>query len=143
MSKCLRQLHARLITNGEIHDKLTAGKLVSKIALSDKSINLSYTKAVFSQIRQPLNVFIWNSMIRGYAHSPFPSQAVVLYRQMLSQGYTPNNYTYPFLLKASTQLTDLRLGLTIHGTIIRRGFVDQQGLRNNENENEKKSRNRL
>lgn len=122
MTRRLRQLHAKLIRNGEIRDKLAAGKLLSKIALSDKSSNLSYTKAVFSQIRQPLNIFIWNSMIRGYAHSPFPAQAVVLYRQMLLQGYTPNNYTYPFLLKASTQLTDLRLGLTIHGTIIRRGF---------------------
>ncbi|KAF8412521.1 hypothetical protein HHK36_000489 [Tetracentron sinense] len=121
--KHLKQIHAKLIRNGGILDILTAGKLIADIAVSNPS-NLDYAKSVLTRLGYPPNTFMWNSMIRGYAHSPIPREAIFFYHQMLEKGFSPNNYTYPFVLKACTQLMDLNLGLGIHGTIIKRGFED-------------------
>ncbi|KAK6919877.1 Pentatricopeptide repeat [Dillenia turbinata] len=121
----LRQTHAQLIRNGGIEDILTAGKLVADIATSNPS-NLSYAQSVVSQLGYRPNVFMWNSMIRGYAHSPTPEAAIFWYRKMLEGGLFPNKYTFPFVLKACAQLLDRNqsLGLGIHGTVIKCGLED-------------------
>ncbi|XP_058106271.1 putative pentatricopeptide repeat-containing protein At5g40405 [Magnolia sinica] len=121
--KHLKQTHGRLIRNGEIHDIVTVGKLVADIVVSDPS-NLNYARSVFARIESPLNIFTWNSMIRGYAHSSTPVQAISLYREMLEKGFLPNNYTFPFVFKACTQLMNLDLGLAIHASVIKCGLED-------------------
>lgn len=122
-TKQLKQIHARLIRNGEIRNILTVGKLVADIVVSNPS-NLYYARSVFDRIEPPLNIFTWNSMIRGYAHSSTPKEAIFIYCKMLTQGFLPNNYTFPFVFKACTQLMDLHLGLGIHGSLIKYGFED-------------------
>ncbi|WOL05458.1 Pentatricopeptide repeat-containing protein [Canna indica] len=117
----LKQTHAKLLRNGELDDTLTAGKLVADIASSHPS-NLPYAHSLFERIPPPLNAFIWNSMIRGYAHSAFPEESLSLYRSMLARGYSPNNYTFPFLLRASARLADHRVGLSLHASLVRRGL---------------------
>lgn len=117
----LKQIHCKLIRTGGILDILSAGKLISDIAISNPS-NLSYARSVFSRLGYRPNTFTWNSMIRGYAHSPDPEEAIFLFRQMLKGGILPNNYTFPFLFKACTQLVNHNLGFGLHGTIIKLGF---------------------
>ncbi|XP_043715308.1 pentatricopeptide repeat-containing protein At5g66520-like [Telopea speciosissima] len=121
--KHLKQTHAKLIRNSGMQDVLTVGKLIADIAVSDPS-NLDYARSVFTTLEYPPNIFMWNSMIRGYSHSSKPDEAVLLYREMLEKGFSPNNYTYPFVFKVCTQLKDLNLGLGIHGSVVRRGFED-------------------
>ncbi|OVA14833.1 Pentatricopeptide repeat [Macleaya cordata] len=121
--KQLKQNHAKLIRNGNIDDILTVGKLIADIAISNPS-NLNYARSIFAKLEFPPNIFMWNSMIRGYAHSPNPKEAIFLYTQMLDGGFSPNNYTFPFVFKACTQLMDLNLGLGFHGALIKRGFED-------------------
>lgn len=41
---------------------------------------------------------------------------------MLFYGVGPNNYTYPFVLKACAGIGDLDLGKTIHGSVFKLGF---------------------
>nr|UPT49720.1 pentatricopeptide repeat protein AaPPR1248 [Agave angustifolia] len=121
--KILKKTHAKLIRTQEIEDTLTVGKLIADIASSHPS-NLAYALSVFNRIQSPPNTFMWNSLIRGYAHSPDPNEAIALYRLMLSRGFYPNNYTFPFVLKASAHLRDPRVGLSLHGSLVRRGFED-------------------
>ncbi|XP_020675379.1 pentatricopeptide repeat-containing protein At5g66520 [Dendrobium catenatum] len=121
-TKLLKQTHATLLRSGEIHDAIIAGKLISNIANSHPS-NLPYALTFLSHATNiPINAFAWNSLIRGFAHSPSPENSISLYRRMLADGFFPNNYTYPFLLKASSYLEDRRIGLSLHATIIRRGL---------------------
>ncbi|XP_010275359.1 PREDICTED: pentatricopeptide repeat-containing protein At5g66520-like [Nelumbo nucifera] len=123
----LKQIHAKLIRNSGIQDVLTAGKLIADIAVSNPS-NLEYARSVMATLEYPPNTFMWNSMIRGYAHSPNPIEAIFLYRKMLEQRHLPNNYTFPFVLKACTHLMDLNLGLGVHGTVIKCGFEDSDAF---------------
>ncbi|KAK8960862.1 putative pentatricopeptide repeat-containing protein [Platanthera guangdongensis] len=120
-TKLLKQTHAKLLRSGKIHDAVVAGKLISGIANSHPS-NLPYALTFISHPCTPLNTFSWNSIIRGFAHSSSPEKSISVYGQMLAGGFPPNNYTYPFLLKASTHLNDCRIGLSLHATIIRRGL---------------------
>ncbi|KAJ0964343.1 hypothetical protein J5N97_029465 [Dioscorea zingiberensis] len=119
----LKRDHAKLLRSGEILDTIAAGKLISDIAFSGAA-NLGYARSLFAWIQSPLNTFMWNSLIRGYAHGDDPREAISLYRQMLANGYLPNNYTFPFILKACTRINDPRVGLGVHGTLIRHGFED-------------------
>ncbi|XP_039125023.1 pentatricopeptide repeat-containing protein At4g21065-like isoform X1 [Dioscorea cayenensis subsp. rotundata] len=119
----LKRIHAKLLRSGEILDTLAAGKLISDIVASGAT-NLGYARSLFAWIQPPLNTFMWNSLIRGYAHGGDPCEAIALYCQMLADGYVPNNYTFPFVLKACTRIADPRVGLGVHGTLIRHGFED-------------------
>ncbi|KAG0473366.1 hypothetical protein HPP92_015223 [Vanilla planifolia] len=120
-TKLLKQTHAKLLRNGEIHDSLTAGKLIADVATSHYS-NLPYAFRLLSHPHFPLNTFAWNSLIRGFAEGPIPENSVYVYRRMLAGGFAPNNYTYTFLLKASAFLAEPRLGLSLHANIISRGL---------------------
>ncbi|KAL2954436.1 hypothetical protein AAZX31_19G222000 [Glycine max] len=54
---------------------------------------------VFRQIDAP-SVYIWNSMIRGFVNNHNPRMSMLLYRQLIENGYSPDHFTFPFVLKA-------------------------------------------
>uniref|UniRef100_UPI0040747504 Synthetic PPR-DYW protein n=1 Tax=synthetic construct TaxID=32630 RepID=UPI0040747504 len=68
------------------------------------------------------SVFSWNSKIRGYARNGQPEEALSLYSQMRRSGIKPDNYTFPFVLKACASLSSLKEGKQIHGHVIKSGF---------------------
>ncbi|KAK1284992.1 Pentatricopeptide repeat-containing protein [Acorus calamus] len=119
----LKQTHANLIRSGQISNPLIVGKLVSDIALSSPS-NIIYARSIFDRIAISPNTFTWNSLIRAYSRGPSPIEALRLYLHMQTLGYPPNNYTFPFALKASTESSARAAGLALHGSLIKRGFED-------------------
>ncbi|XP_078438361.1 pentatricopeptide repeat-containing protein At5g66520-like [Wolffia australiana] len=119
-----RQSHARSIRDGSFHNPLIAGKILSE-AIALGPTHLVYARAIFSSIDPPLNAFAWNSMIRGLAHGPSPAEALNLFKDMLANGCSPNNYTFPFVLTACSNSSDFTpLGSAVHGSLLRRGFED-------------------
>ncbi|KAG8662705.1 pentatricopeptide repeat-containing protein At5g66520 isoform X2 [Manihot esculenta] len=66
---------------------------------------------------------MWNKMIRGYADSTKPEQALKLYHQMLRDSVPHNAYTFPFLLKACSSLSAIEETQQIHAHIIKLGFA--------------------
>ncbi|CAL0312327.1 unnamed protein product [Lupinus luteus] len=53
-------------------------------------------------------------MIRAYAwNGPF-QQAIDLYHRMLQKGVKPNNFTFPFVLKACSAMQEIQGGIEIH-----------------------------
>lgn len=69
-------------------------------------------------------------MIRGSAQSSNPSRAVNLYAQMNRTAVSPDNYTFPFVLKACTRLQWVNTGRAIHGRIVKFGFDSNENTRN-------------
>lgn len=61
-------------------------------------------------------------MIRGYAESENPKPALQFYHHMQASSIQPDTHTYPFLFKSIAKLADVRVGQTLHSTIIRNGF---------------------
>ncbi|KAF7140560.1 hypothetical protein RHSIM_Rhsim06G0156600 [Rhododendron simsii] len=68
------------------------------------------------------NVFLWNSMIRGYACNGQCMKSLVLYREMMSFGQKPDNFTYPFVLKACGDLGVVEIGRRVHCEVVVCGF---------------------
>ncbi|KAK9082854.1 hypothetical protein Scep_029325 [Stephania cephalantha] len=85
------------------------------------SAPMSYAHNIFSQIQHPINIFTWNTMIRGYAESDNPAPAIELHHQMIMSVVEPDNHTYPFLLKACAKLMAVAVGEKIHCVAVRSG----------------------
>lgn len=117
--KDLMKFHAHFITSGLSNDTLFRSTILSFTALSAAG-NLAYAHLVFNQINSP-NTFMFNTMIRGHAN--YPVQAMSIYSLMLCSGLSPNNYTFPFVIKASSRITDHKYGENVHSTVIKSGYM--------------------
>ncbi|XP_011629339.2 pentatricopeptide repeat-containing protein At3g29230-like [Amborella trichopoda] len=116
----LSQIHTQMITTSLVTNVFAASKLVSALTTSN-FLDMDYAELIFFQISHP-NSFIFNTMIRGHALSPKPSRALLFYAQMRKIGVLPDNYTYPFVLKACGLIKYLQYGSKIHAHMLKFGF---------------------
>lgn len=117
-TKCLKQVHAQMLRSGLFFDPFSASKLITACALSQFS-SLDYARQVFDQIPQP-NLYTWNILIRAHASSRDPSQSFILFLRMLHEcEHFPDKFTFPFLIKAASELQALRVGRVFHGMAIK------------------------
>eukprot|EP01018_Ginkgo_biloba_P015526 Gb_39725 [translate_table: standard] len=111
-------VHAQIITTG-FHQNLNLGtKLVSMYANCNSLVN---ARQVFYEMPKR-DVFLWNTMIMGYASNGFSEEALELNDEMRRSGMQPDNFTFPYVLKACADLAALQQGKEIHNYIIRSGF---------------------
>ncbi|KAK4272834.1 hypothetical protein QN277_021336 [Acacia crassicarpa] len=115
------QIHAQVIVNGRHDDLFVLSGLISFFALSGSRNGLHHSRVLFSQIYLP-DVFICNAMIRGYSLCDTPEDAIFLYRSMLGVE-SPNEFTFPFLLKSCVRLSRLQIGRQVHCHILKNGFA--------------------
>ncbi|KAK8925980.1 Pentatricopeptide repeat-containing protein [Platanthera zijinensis] len=122
-----RKTHARFIKLGL--DSITphSGELLSAVALSTWG-NLDYALSIFLHLENPCT-FEFNVMIRAQVNHCQPESALQLYVKMLEQ-VNPDNFTFPFVLKASALLSDIRGGMQLHGHTIKFGFQDDVFIHN-------------
>ncbi|XP_059644449.1 pentatricopeptide repeat-containing protein At2g22410, mitochondrial-like [Cornus florida] len=124
----LKQLHAQIILQGLTQQTLTLGKLVSFCAVAESG-DLQYAQVVFDEIPEP-NRYMYNSLIRGYSNSDDPLKAIRLYHQMISSGLSPNEFTFPFVLKVCAFKSAYLDAVLVHGHAIKLGFVSQVCVQN-------------
>lgn len=72
------------------------------------------------------DVVSWSSIISGYIRVGKPQLSLALYEEMLDFEVQPNAYTLSTLIKACSELQELRLGQCFHGAVITRGFDDSR-----------------
>ncbi|WCJ31002.1 Pentatricopeptide repeat (PPR) superfamily protein [Euphorbia peplus] len=116
----LKQIHAQIILNSLTDQILTLGKLISFCAVS-RSGNLRYAHHLFDTIPHP-NKFMFNSLIRGYSSSNFPINSIILFRHMIDSGHSPNQFTFPFVLKACASESAYWMSLLVHCQAEKLGF---------------------
>lgn len=68
-------------------------------------------------------------MIRAYSDHNDPSSALALYVGMLAKGLRPNNYTFPFLLKAFDGETTIAHGDELHAHVLKFGIWSNMFVR--------------
>lgn len=61
-------------------------------------------------------------MIRAYSNGGQFIKVLVMYSLMLRWGVSPNNYTYPFVLKACGSRVSVVMGRLVHGHVLKSGF---------------------
>ncbi|KAI3837158.1 hypothetical protein MKW92_011808 [Papaver armeniacum] len=82
-----------------------------------------YARNVFEEI--PLrdrDVFIWNTLIRGYSDKGPCREAIVVYKKMHENGFLPDHYTFPFVIRSCGVISALRDGKQVHCNVIKHGF---------------------
>nr|KYP71244.1 Putative pentatricopeptide repeat-containing protein At3g05240 family [Cajanus cajan] len=116
----LKKLHGLIVTTPTIKSIIPLSKLID-FCVDSEFGDISYADLVFRQIDNP-SVYIWNSMIRGFVNGHNPRMSILLYSQMIENGYSPDHFTFPFVLKASSLIADQDCGKCTHSRIVKSGF---------------------
>ncbi|OVA06543.1 Pentatricopeptide repeat [Macleaya cordata] len=104
-----------------IQDTFLVSRIIAFFTVPSTHFSLDHARRVFDQIHHP-NQFIWNSMIRGYTQNGASKESLLLFKQMLLRGFSPDNYTYPIVTKACSHLHAVEDGKLLHGQIVKWGF---------------------
>lgn len=141
----LKQLQA-IITKAGLHTHFSlTSKLIFFLALSPMG-NLSHAYSLFQESSSSVdNPFICNTMIRAFANSSFPLQALYIYNHMQNTNVVSDNFTYNFLLKACSRayrltqtqecvmfdrIAIVSKGAELHCTILKMGFEQHPCVHN-------------
>ncbi|KAL4577285.1 hypothetical protein LXL04_013391 [Taraxacum kok-saghyz] len=114
----LKQIHALIYKSNLQQDPFVIPKLVTAFSLCRQ---IPSAVKAFNQVQEP-NVHLYNTMIRAYVHNSQPAQAFAIFFFMQNSGVFPDNFTYPFLLKACAGHNDFHLVKMIHTQIQKFGF---------------------
>ncbi|KAL3610650.1 hypothetical protein D5086_001670, partial [Populus alba] len=112
-----KQLHAQILKlepSSPIH--------LSRLISIYSNFNLLHESLLlFNALHSP-PVLAYKSIIRCYVANGLLVQSVALFLQMRASGTKPDHHVFPSLLKSCALLSDLKLGESIHGCIIRLGM---------------------
>ncbi|XP_010557541.1 PREDICTED: pentatricopeptide repeat-containing protein At3g62890-like [Tarenaya hassleriana] len=91
------QIHAQLITKGQVSDPIVADKFLKSVS----PCSVPYAHKVFDRILKR-DVFLYNTMIKAGSATPDSCRdSLVLFRSMVQvPGLSPNRYTFVFCFKA-------------------------------------------
>ncbi|KAF3442835.1 hypothetical protein FNV43_RR16753 [Rhamnella rubrinervis] len=111
------QLHGLVVSCG-----LELGSPVANTLLSmySKRKRLSDARKLFDLMPQA-DLVTWNGMISGYVQNGFMSEAMCIFREMVSACVEPDSITFASFLPSVTEFASLKQGKEIHGYIIRHG----------------------
>ncbi|KAK7404354.1 hypothetical protein VNO78_05185 [Psophocarpus tetragonolobus] len=137
----LKQVQA-MMTKAGLHAHLSfTDKLIFFSALSPMG-HLSHAHSLFLQTSMH-NSFICNTMIRAFANSTFPLQALYIYNHMQTTCVVSDHFTYNFVLKAcsrahkfvkefskSDEFTIVSKGGEVHCTVLKLGFHRYLSIQN-------------
>ncbi|XP_058095211.1 pentatricopeptide repeat-containing protein At4g18840 [Magnolia sinica] len=116
----VQQAHAHMLKTGLIHTTFAASRIVAFAATVSDAQTIAHARSVFDRIATP-NSYTWNTIIRAYANSADPENAILLFHQMLHSDVLPDKFTYPFILKACSRLHGFEEGRQIHATSVKTG----------------------
>lgn len=115
---CCKQVHTHVLKSGLDLDLHVVNSLVRSYSVSS---GLNNARQVFDEIsNKTLNV--WTTMISGYAQSFRANEALMLFDQMLLEGFEPNSVTLASVLSACAQSGCLELGEKVHVFMKKRGL---------------------
>ncbi|XP_074560761.1 pentatricopeptide repeat-containing protein At1g31920-like [Curcuma longa] len=115
-----RALHAQYIRLGLDRVPRHAGDLLLACSLSEWG-SMDYARLIFLGLDDP-GVFDFNTMIRGCLKHGHPQDGLLFYLDMLQSNARPDNFTFPFVLKACAFLAAVAEGMQIHGHVAKLGF---------------------
>ncbi|XP_031249020.1 putative pentatricopeptide repeat-containing protein At3g49142 [Pistacia vera] len=117
--KTLKELHAKILIDQNFQSNPSLGiKLMRVYAACGQT---RATRHIFDEITDK-NVVFFNVMIRSYVNNHLYHDALLVYKTMSRRGFDPDHYTYPCVLKASSGLNDLQVGLQIHSAVVKVGL---------------------
>ncbi|KAF2317998.1 hypothetical protein GH714_041325 [Hevea brasiliensis] len=126
--KDLLQIHARIIQSGFEQNLFVIGKVIVFCADSERG-DMNFAVPVFENIGNP-DVFLWNTMIRGFSKTSEPLKAFDYYKRMQGKGLVADNFTFSSLLKACGQVGSVLLAEQMHCSTLKHGLESHLFVRN-------------
>ncbi|WOL09523.1 hypothetical protein Cni_G18276 [Canna indica] len=123
-----KKVHAQYIKLGLNCIPRHTGDLLLACSLSEWG-SMDYACLIFLELEHP-GVFDFNTMIRGSLLHGDPEGALLFYQDMLQRNVKPDNFTFPFMLKACSRLSAISEGMQIHGHATKYGFERDVFVRN-------------
>ncbi|CAN4087649.1 unnamed protein product [Withania somnifera] len=118
--KTLKKLHSKIIFDpGLRNNKSLLIKLMRAYAACSQP---KVTRQLFDKMPER-NVAVYNVMIRSYVNNKFYKDAIFVYRDMCTRDVSPDNYTFPCVLKACFGSDNLRVGIQVHCAVGKRGLT--------------------
>ncbi|XAR52700.1 hypothetical protein NMG60_11020899 [Bertholletia excelsa] len=114
----LPQIHAHFLRHYLHQSNQILSHFVSVCSSLSK---MPYAHLVFRQTHNP-NIFLFNSMIKGYSLSPPFENSLQLFSDMKRRGIWPDEFTFAPLIKSCSNLLDLRAGEGVQAAVIALGF---------------------
>ncbi|XP_009795612.2 pentatricopeptide repeat-containing protein At5g66520 [Nicotiana sylvestris] len=125
----LKQFHAQIIKLGLSCDNDAMGRVI-KFCTTLESGDLNYALQMFDKLPNP-DTFIYNTIIRGYLQFQLLKESVLFYSHMLERSVSPNNFTFPLVIRACCIDNAVEEGKQIHGHVIKFGFGFDKFSQNN------------
>ncbi|KZV25679.1 pentatricopeptide repeat-containing protein [Dorcoceras hygrometricum] len=126
----LRQIHGHLIKTRLLHHPAVAEPMLESAALLLPVPAIDYAFSIFAHLENP-DSSAYNVMIRAFTKAQNPESSIFLFRKMIENSVHPDEFTFPSILKACSQVGALREGEQVHAQILklvdgfgRRGFVE-------------------
>ncbi|KAK7281406.1 hypothetical protein RIF29_09376 [Crotalaria pallida] len=113
------QLHAHVLKSGLQNDRFVGNSLLSLYFKLSPLFNEA--RKVFDTLYVK-DVISWTSMISGYVKTGEHHKSLQLFFEMVDLGVEPNGFTMSSVIKACSELGDLKLGRCFHGVVINYGF---------------------
>ncbi|CAH2052942.1 unnamed protein product, partial [Thlaspi arvense] len=112
-----KQLHAQFIRTQSLSH--TSASIVISIYANLRLLHEALL--LFHTLESP-PVLAWKSVIRCFTDQSLFSRALASFVEMRASGRCPDHNVFPSVLKSCTMMTDLRLGESVHGCIVRLGM---------------------
>ncbi|KAI4365696.1 hypothetical protein MLD38_021660 [Melastoma candidum] len=118
--RCIRLLHGQLLVQSLFFTPPFPSFLISSYISRN---SLSTALSLLHLFRpSSLPVFCWNLLIQRSLSLGFPRDATAHFRSLLRRGWSPDEYTFTFLLKAGADVPDVRYGRSAHKVVVTSGF---------------------
>ncbi|XP_043690567.1 pentatricopeptide repeat-containing protein At5g66520-like [Telopea speciosissima] len=125
----LKQFHSQIIRLGLSADNDAMGRIIKFCAVSESG-DLNYAQKMFDGIPQP-DAFIYNTVIRGYLQAQLTRNCIHLYSQMLQASVSPNQFTFPLVVRACCVHNAVEEGKQVHAHVLKFGFLEDGFSQNN------------
>ncbi|CAI9109809.1 OLC1v1009713C1 [Oldenlandia corymbosa var. corymbosa] len=116
LGKCLHGWAVRHRIDSDVN---TVTALIDLYAKCNK---MKHSLKVFSMTSKKETV-PWNSILSGCIHNELAREAIELFKQMLMKCVRPNDATFKCVLPAFAVEADMQQAKSIHGFLIRSGFI--------------------
>ncbi|BFG35464.1 hypothetical protein CerSpe_217380 [Prunus speciosa] len=115
-----KQVHASALLNGLLPHSVS---LCASLMLSYATFKYPETSHhLFEQtVHRCRTAFLWNTLIRAYSIAQV-NDNFQTYNRMVRSGVGLDDYTFPFVLKACSDLLEVKKGMEIHGVVFKVGF---------------------
>ncbi|XP_011620964.2 pentatricopeptide repeat-containing protein At1g71490 [Amborella trichopoda] len=111
-----KQLHAQIITLGHDHNNPL---IITRLVTMYCKCGSLHDAHLIAQNPLSSDVIPWNVLIASYVRDGFFREAIDAYKQLEKIGVDPDNFTFPSVLKACGEESDLRMGREIHKCVER------------------------